>query len=280
MKNSATKILPILCLILFNVFTDWAQTNAPTKNLPENWSCDARWTDSDSIYVGTVTGISPVDESQIDKQTSANEVAMSPAGLTAVNVVRFSIEKSYKGGKNQPELEIYNFRTAELPAINFKVGKKYLIYLDSHGYGESFGKGGYSKHLDYLSPDSRTKSYSEATEIIAFLEKVYQLESPKDVLGYQGNDVISGGVIGGKATNLVKPPYPAEAKKDKAGGAVHVQVLIDESGKIIKAKAVCASHPALGKAAEAAALASSFSPTMLSGKPVKVRGVIVYNFVP
>ena len=33
---------------------------------------------------------------------------------------------------------------------------------------------------------------------------------------------ISGGVLNGKATNLVKPPYPAAAKAVKAQGAVNV----------------------------------------------------------
>jgi Ca-activated chloride channel family protein len=89
---------------------------------------------------------------------------------------------------------------------------------------------------------------------------------------------ISGGVINGKATNLVKPPYPAAAKAVRASGAVNVQVTIDESGNVISATAV-SGHPLLRAAAEEAARNSKFVPTLISGQAIKVTGVIVYNFV-
>ncbi len=90
---------------------------------------------------------------------------------------------------------------------------------------------------------------------------------------------VSGGVLNGKATSLPKPAYPAAAKAVRAGGAVSVQVLISETGSVISASAV-SGHPLLRAAAEGAARGARFSPTMLSGQPVKVSGVITYNFVP
>ncbi len=90
---------------------------------------------------------------------------------------------------------------------------------------------------------------------------------------------ISGGVLNGKATSLPKPPYPPAARAVRASGAVSVQVLIDESGDVISATAV-SGHPLLRAAAVAAARGAKFSPTQLSGQPVKVSGVITYNFVP
>lgn len=89
--------------------------------------------------------------------------------------------------------------------------------------------------------------------------------------------IVSGGVVNGKAVNLVKPPYPPAAKAVRASGAVQVQVTIDENGNVISASAV-SGHALLRQAAESAARASKFSPTMLSGQKVKVSGVIVYNF--
>lgn len=89
--------------------------------------------------------------------------------------------------------------------------------------------------------------------------------------------VVSGGVVNGKAVNLVKPPYPPAAKAVRASGAVNVQVTIDENGNVISASAV-SGHALLRQAAESAARSSKFSPTMLSGQKVKVTGVIVYNF--
>jgi protein TonB len=91
--------------------------------------------------------------------------------------------------------------------------------------------------------------------------------------------IISGGVVNGKATSLVKPIYPPAAKEVRASGAVNVQVTIDEAGNVISATAL-SGHPLLRAAAEKAARESKFSPTVLSGQPVKVTGVIVYNFVP
>lgn len=90
---------------------------------------------------------------------------------------------------------------------------------------------------------------------------------------------VSGGVVNSKATNLVKPTYPQAARAVRASGAVNVQVTISESGSVISASAV-SGHPLLRQAAESAARSSKFSPTLLSGQPVKVTGVIVYNFVP
>lgn len=89
---------------------------------------------------------------------------------------------------------------------------------------------------------------------------------------------ISGGVMNGKATYLAKPAYPPIAKAANASGAVSVQVLVDESGNVISANAI-SGHPLLRTSAVVAARASKFSPTKLSGQPVKVSGVIIYNFV-
>jgi periplasmic protein TonB len=89
---------------------------------------------------------------------------------------------------------------------------------------------------------------------------------------------ISGGVLNGKAISLPKPQYPAIARAARAAGTVVVQVLIDENGNVVSAKAV-SGPPLLLATAVAAARQARFSPTKLSGQPVKVTGVIQYNFV-
>jgi len=89
---------------------------------------------------------------------------------------------------------------------------------------------------------------------------------------------ISGGVLNGKAVRLVQPPYPAIARSARAAGQVRVQIVIDENGNVVSATPV-SGHPLLQGAAVAAARASKFTPTKLSGMPVKVSGVIIYNFV-
>ena len=89
---------------------------------------------------------------------------------------------------------------------------------------------------------------------------------------------ISGGVLNGKAISLPKPQYPPIARAAHAAGTVVVQVLIDENGSVVSAKAV-SGHPLLQAVAVAAARQARFSPTKLSGQPVKVTGVFQYNFV-
>lgn len=88
---------------------------------------------------------------------------------------------------------------------------------------------------------------------------------------------VSLGVVNGKAEKLPVPVYSAAAKAVNAVGNVDVQVLIDESGAVVSAKAIN-GHPLLRDAAERAARGARFSPTTLSKQPVKVTGVIVYKF--
>jgi TonB family protein len=89
---------------------------------------------------------------------------------------------------------------------------------------------------------------------------------------------ISGGVLNGKALVLPQPEYPAIAAQAKAAGTVTVQILIDETGVVANAHAI-SGHPLLQAAAVAAARQARFSPTSLMGEPVKVSGVLMYNFV-
>lgn len=89
---------------------------------------------------------------------------------------------------------------------------------------------------------------------------------------------ISGGVLNGKAISLPKPAYPPIARQAHASGTVVVQVTIDENGNVISARAI-SGHPLLQAVAVGAARGARFSPTKLSGQPVKVTGVITYNFV-
>lgn len=88
----------------------------------------------------------------------------------------------------------------------------------------------------------------------------------------------SMGVVNGMATSLPKPAYPPIARQAQAAGVVTVQVLIDEQGKVVSARAL-SGHPLLLQAAVQAALQARFTPTYLSKQPVKVSGVITYNFV-
>ncbi len=83
----------------------------------------------------------------------------------------------------------------------------------------------------------------------------------------------------GRATYLPQPDYPPAAKAIRASGAVRVQITIDELGKVISARALY-GHPLLRASAVKAARESRFESTRLHGIPVKIIGVVVYNFIP
>ena len=93
------------------------------------------------------------------------------------------------------------------------------------------------------------------------------------------NQKIEGGVLNGKALALPQPAYPALARAAHVSGTVTVQVLIDEQGNVSAAHVVD-GHPLLHSVCLAAARQARFSPTLLEGEPVKVTGVIKYNFIP
>ena len=88
---------------------------------------------------------------------------------------------------------------------------------------------------------------------------------------------ISAGVLNGKAISLPTPDYSAEAKAAGAEGVVVIQVIIDEQGNVAEARAISGPRM-LQEASVKAAFQAKFSPTLLQGEPVKVSGVIIYNF--
>ena len=90
--------------------------------------------------------------------------------------------------------------------------------------------------------------------------------------------VVRKRVINGEAVFLPKPTYPEMARHMKIQGVVSVQVLVDETGRVVSAKAV-SGHPFLVRDAQKAALQARFNPTLLGEQPVKVSGVITYNFL-
>ena len=89
----------------------------------------------------------------------------------------------------------------------------------------------------------------------------------------EGKKPINGGMLNGKAIYLPQP----EVASAEATGVVLVQILIDENGAVIEAKAVSGPQHLQAAAVSAARLAR-FSPTTLMGEPVKVAGTLSYNF--
>lgn len=92
------------------------------------------------------------------------------------------------------------------------------------------------------------------------------------------NVIRSLGVIESKVLHKAVPPYPELAKRAHISGKVTVQILLDEQGRVISARATD-GHSLLRGAAERAAFQTRFSPTFLSNEAVKVSGIITFNFI-
>jgi TonB family protein len=85
-------------------------------------------------------------------------------------------------------------------------------------------------------------------------------------------------VLCGRGISFPKPSYPEEAKAEKVSGTVSVDVVIDEKGRVIWAKAT-SGHSLLQEASRKAGCRARYSPMRLSGQVVKASSTINYNFV-
>ncbi|HSI88999.1 MAG TPA: TonB family protein [Pyrinomonadaceae bacterium] len=151
-------------------------------------------------------------------------------------------------------------------------------------YGRSFEVGdgpesdGSSVRGTGIGPGSggSEKATGLAEEIASAVKPVESTEPPP-VRKAGPPPIKSLGVINGRAINLQTPPYPPHALAVGVQGDVSVQVLIDEEGRVISAKAID-GHALLRPTAVNAAKRTRFIPTQLSLKPVKATGIIVYKF--
>jgi TonB family protein len=117
----------------------------------------------------------------------------------------------------------------------------------------------------------------ESEGVTAGQKKVFKFSEARKAM-FRDPDVDYSAVLNGRALSLPAPGYPDEARSIHASGVVMVQVKIDTDGKVIDAKVVC-GHPVFAKPSLEVAYRARFTPTKLSGMPVQVNGIIIYNFV-
>src|SRR5215831_16889603 len=96
-------------------------------------------------------------------------------------------------------------------------------------------------------------------------------------VGEKGEAAVVKKVIQGSALKKVSPAYSEEAKAAGVSGEVQVQVTISEEGRVIEA-IVISGPELLREAAVQAAKEWVFKPTKLDGVPVKVQGILTFNF--
>lgn len=166
-------------------------------------------------------------------------------------------------------------------------------------------KGDYNKALPLYERVVKIREKAQGSEVVDVVVARFRYacilrknDRPKEALEVEGNTKINdskrlpqsstaqnnggesstgGGIRNGKAMTVPQPAYPESARSAGATGKVVVQVLIDETGKVLNACAVN-GHPSLWQASEQAAYQARFTPTTLSGQPVKTLGVLTYSF--
>ena len=133
------------------------------------------------------------------------------------------------------------------------------------------------------TPAAEEKPKNEVELALEEAKKQNELVLPACLQGEDcagGKDAVDGkNALVGQALELAKPVYSPVARAARVSGTVQVLLIIDKDGNVAIAAAI-SGHPLLQAAAVTAARNSRFSPTLYEGKPVKVTGVIEYNFVP
>ncbi len=88
---------------------------------------------------------------------------------------------------------------------------------------------------------------------------------------------VNVGALNNLAVKLAMPVYTSFDRQRNLQGLITVQVTLDETGKVISAKA-SAGPPALRLSSEEAARNSKFKPAIVKNQAVKATGFINYNF--
>jgi TonB family protein len=142
-------------------------------------------------------------------------------------------------------------------------------------------------HLFCLGSVAQTKGKKSTQELFAELREDEKLvaECEQKAREYQiakfGKVLprVSGHCWDGCPTSIVLPYYSSEARRFRLSGQVKVEAIVDETGKVIYARAV-SGQPFLRQAAEQAARVSSYQSKKTCGdKAIKFRWTITYNFV-
>lgn len=256
-------LLLVFGLVLVTGTTQAAHAQGCSEPRP---ICNEFWTGLSSIFIGRVISVTPLPPHPKGPRLTAR-----PDNLKPQMIVRFVVEKSYRKHEEK-QLEIETLGSVDQTPFAFEKGGRYLVFAEWYPLRRL------SDQSLLVYPCSRTKLVTQAQEDIDYLESVFKLNPAADILNYRDEPVIHVGILQGRAISLPKPPYPKAAKVAHASGLIYVLILLDESGRVIRAKSLC-GHPLLTEAAEASAWRAKFSPTRVSGKEVKVSTIVVYNFV-
>lgn len=283
----------------FRIASTSKQTTDELKAAVDSKGAEVRVLGGDQVMLerSTAAGSQPfkiaIESGGNDKRLMEAGVAMGMTSARNRNARTESLGKQNIGGVEAegtrtivtiPAGDIGNERAIEIVSERWYSPELQVIVMTRHS-DPRFGENSYQ-----LTNISRSEPEGDLFEVPAN----YVMKEPTAAaMGVGGSGIgtgvgggvgagasggLNGGVLNGKAISLPLPEYPILARQAKASGTVMVQVTIDEEGNVISAESV-SGHPLLRAAAVTAARQARFSPTRLSGQPVKVTGVVTYNFV-
>jgi TonB family protein len=125
-----------------------------------------------------------------------------------------------------------------------------------------------------IKPESETKPEATGSKSNS---SATQNQTTKPAVNDDDNPAMDVGFLNGSAIDLPKAAYPPEAKRDHVTGQVQVKVFVDETGKVTSAE-IMSGPDALQAAALEAAKRARFRPHIVNGNPVKIFGVLTFDF--
>lgn len=171
--------------------------------------------------------------------------------------------------------------TVDLPMMYFTLAEIHLLSRDYRGALPVYERGlAVWERVPKADPDKIRDYVDHYFCLLAMSGQSDKARAVLDRLRQAHANLINAsftGVIEGKALSKPVPAYPPRALQARISGVVVVKIIVDETGAVAEAKAMC-GDPILGAASEDAARRARFSPTLLNGQPVKVSGLITYNF--
>ena len=150
----------------------------------------------------------------------------------------------------------------------------FIILLSIPTFAQSADKSACSKK-DKETVREYFKQLEKQSKIIAECEEINKLKNPTPPLVIAGRCEFGGD---GCPVLLVKPKMPKSALQLKINASVKVEVIADETGKVIYSQMI-EGNKIFKKSVEHAACQAVFSPKRYCGVAVKSKYTIVYNFV-
>ena len=238
-----------------------------------------------ALMIATAAGTSlgAARSVQLDDSCSLalNVVDQDGGGLltdTTIYLYLPDLKSGYKVAAKEGKLVFQKLSSGEYGVMAEKSGFNnsfFKVPLDCASLGDGAMRG--VKIPLWKSDDARVlKLEFENGSGRLVLRDPSQLKTPEFVASLYGR-IVDKGVISGNALRLARPEFPDAAFRANVRGSVHVMVTIGYDGLIESAEAIKGPQ-LLREAAESAARNSLFAPTFLDGTPVKVKGVIIYNF--